>query len=321
MRKILFPILFATIAIFFGFGLLEATTRLLVDNGMQYDLEMWKYARSTKMISENPKIGHIHRPNVTAYAMGVDIHTNSGGFRDREFLIKKKPEVERILMIGDSLTFGWGVTVDNTTAKKLEKILLSNERKVEVINAGIGNTNTTMQVENFLTSHKKYQPDTIILNYFINDAEPVPIYTAPSFLVKHSYAYHFLKGRIDIFLRKFSDTRQDWKQYYHNLYEKEGYWIKTSKAIRNLALYCHKHGIDLKVVNYPVIRELNPYPFHRITDIVRKVADENSIEFLDLYASIKEQKENTLWVTVLDPHPNAKANAIYASAIAHWLQK
>ena len=320
MRRVLFPLLFAFTTCLIIFGTFEVVARLIIDDGLQYDLEMWKYARSAKKISEDPKIGHVHQPGARVHAMGVQIDINSDGFRDREFSIKKTPGTTRIMMLGDSLAFGWGVAAEDTTAKKLEKILLSNGRKIEVINTGIGNTNTSMQVANFLSHHKKYQPDVILLNYFINDAEMTPIHTHPGFFVKHSYALHFLKGRFDILLRKFSNTRQDWRQYYLNLYETQGYWIEAKNAIADLVLYCRANGIELRLVNYPVIRELNPYPFSEITKKIKSVADENSLEFLDLYMSIKDQEENTLWVTPLDPHPNAIADAIYANAIATWLE-
>ncbi len=43
-------------------GGVELYVRFVEDDGMQFDLEMWKYAKSVKRISENPRIGHEHRP-------------------------------------------------------------------------------------------------------------------------------------------------------------------------------------------------------------------------------------------------------------------
>ena len=63
----------------------EVLTRLVVDDGMQYDLEMWKYARDVKQISADPLIAHEHAPDRRARLMGVDFRTNSKGLRDREF--------------------------------------------------------------------------------------------------------------------------------------------------------------------------------------------------------------------------------------------
>ena len=39
--------------------IIEIFSRLILDNGMHYHLEMWKYAVRLKQISENPKLGHV----------------------------------------------------------------------------------------------------------------------------------------------------------------------------------------------------------------------------------------------------------------------
>ena len=57
--------------------LLEIGVRLVVDDGTNLDLEMWKYAHRIKQRSANPLIGHEHRPYAHAHLMGVDVATNS----------------------------------------------------------------------------------------------------------------------------------------------------------------------------------------------------------------------------------------------------
>ena len=73
----------------------------IADNGMQFDLEMWKYARDVKVVSPDPLIGHEHGPDRKAHLMGVDVETNSKGQRDREIPYERTPGVLRIAMIGD----------------------------------------------------------------------------------------------------------------------------------------------------------------------------------------------------------------------------
>src|SRR3989344_5337015 len=53
----------------------------------------------------------------------ISINTNSLGYRDYEFTIKKPEDINRILVIGDSTTYGFGVEIDETYAKVLEKYL------------------------------------------------------------------------------------------------------------------------------------------------------------------------------------------------------
>ena len=49
----------------------EALTRLVLDDGMLYELEMWKYAREVKMRDTRPDFGHRHRPQAQARLMAM----------------------------------------------------------------------------------------------------------------------------------------------------------------------------------------------------------------------------------------------------------
>src|SRR5262249_49115553 len=83
------------------------------------------------------------------------------------------------LMLGDSFTEGWGVPFGKTFSKRVERLYASRGIRAEVINAGVGNYNTVMEVNYFLSEGYKYQPDIVVLNYIPNDAEPMPRHTAP----------------------------------------------------------------------------------------------------------------------------------------------
>ena len=87
----------------------EGYVRAFVDNGMQIDLEMFKYARDVKVISSDPVIGHLHGPNRKAFLMGVDVATNLSGPCDREIHHGRTPGTLRVVMLGDLVTLGWGV--------------------------------------------------------------------------------------------------------------------------------------------------------------------------------------------------------------------
>src|SRR5262245_41757956 len=97
-RRRAFDLLAVLVSIVFTAISLELLTRLVADDGMQFDLEMWKYARDVKQVSSNPLIAHEHAPNRSARLMGVDFRTNSKGLRDREFDYARTPGKLRILM-------------------------------------------------------------------------------------------------------------------------------------------------------------------------------------------------------------------------------
>src|SRR5262245_53690355 len=113
-----------------------------------YDIEMSRYANEIKAASPNPLIGHVHRPNADAYLMGTAVKINSDGLRDREYPVERTAS-RRILFLGDSLTFGWGVEKAKTFEESLET-KLNETRPTEIINLGTGNYNTEQEVNFFL---------------------------------------------------------------------------------------------------------------------------------------------------------------------------
>ena len=60
---------------------------------------------------------------------------NSLGFRDQEYLLPKRNKF-RIIVIGDSFTFGWGVNIQDTWVKHLEKKFKKENPEVEILNLG-----------------------------------------------------------------------------------------------------------------------------------------------------------------------------------------
>ena len=203
-------------------GALEVATRLLFDrNGMHYGIEMWKYAKTLKRPSENWDIGHEHVPGGEAFLMGVPVVINSLGLREREYSPDKDRDVYRILVLGDSMTFGWGARAEDTYAKRLERMLngtnaYPDRRRFEVINAGVGNYNTAQEVAYFKSRGIQLDPDMVILGFYLNDAEPTPRANA-GFLSRHSYLYVVATSFWDAIERRRGD-RQGYREYYLDLY-------------------------------------------------------------------------------------------------------
>lgn len=106
---------------------------------------------------------------------GVDIpiNINSLGFRGDEVAAKPTPGVPRILMIGDSITWGDYVRDEETyvrqTAGALETAL---GHRVDVINAGVGDTGSEEQIDILEESGLQLKPDVVVLEFYLNDSRP-----------------------------------------------------------------------------------------------------------------------------------------------------
>jgi lysophospholipase L1-like esterase len=108
------------------------------------------------------------KPNQNCYTK-VDhkpVHVNSHSTRGPEFQTAKPANTIRILSLGDSKTFGWGLTEAETYSGLIEKMLqqqAGNGKHVEVINAGV-NAWSYAQMHAYLREFGlKYQPDIVIL--------------------------------------------------------------------------------------------------------------------------------------------------------------
>ena len=290
---------------------LEGLTRLFLDDGMLYELEMWKYAREVKVRDMQPDLGHRHRPGAEARLMGVDVRTDSRGFRsagiDTGIPTRAGDGVARIAFVGDSITMGWGVAERETFTRQVTAQLSAAGRKVDGFNLGVGNYNTLQELTLFRDAGAAMKPDIIVLAYFINDAEPIPAYPEKAWLTEHSAAWVVLTYRFDLLLRQFGEA-PDWKRYYRDLYgDDTAGWKQTRKALAGFAATARDLDAQLVVFHVPEVRELAPYPFADVTAKVRAQVEGLGVPFVDLLPAVQDLEPSTLWVTVPDPHPNARA--------------
>ena len=302
--------------------ILEVFCRVRLDDGMRFEFEMWRYAREVKESRPDPRLPFVHRPHGRARVMGAEVVTNSIGLRaDREIAAPKDPSTTRILMLGDSVTFGFGVAQHETTSAQLESLLNGSGRRVEVLNAGVGNYNTAMQVEAYLQRQRSLGPDLVVLNFFVNDAEPTPV-PRGNFLTRSSLAAVYFNNRVDSVAR-WSNGAPGWEQYYSDLFKDDAPgWQAAKQSITALEQACDEDGRRLAIVNYPDLHQTNPYPLTAITDRVQQLASELGLPFLDLTPEVTGQNQAALlWVNGGDPHPNAATHEKYARRIAEWLKQ
>jgi lysophospholipase L1-like esterase len=296
----------------------EGVLRLYLARNIFYDVEMSRYALTLKVDSPNPLIGHHHRPNAEARLMGVTIRTNGDGFRDDELAVART-DSRRIIFLGDSLTLGWGVEKEDTFEQRLEQAL-SETRPTEVINLGVGNYNTTQEVQLFLEKGLRYDPDLVVLFYFINDAEPVPQRSRFPGLGR-TRVVTFFWSRIKALISNLSDA-PGYREFYSDLY-RDGSpgWQRSREALVQLRDASREHGFDLRMVLLPELHELDPYAFEREYALVADSARELGIPVLDLAPRFRGEDPQSLWVSRDDAHPNARAHALIADYTRDFLSE
>ncbi len=94
---------------------------------------------------------------------------NSLGLRDDEMSVEKPAGTLRVLVLGDSVTFGVGVHRDKAFPNQLER-LMRPFGNVEVINAGVPGYTAYNELQYYLTEGRKLEPDIVVLGFCMNDA-------------------------------------------------------------------------------------------------------------------------------------------------------
>lgn len=280
-------------------------------DGKNYDIEMWKYSRELKRIATNPKIGHEHIPSKSAKLQNIDISINSLGMRGAE----PKTAETKVLFLGSSITFGWGVAGDKIYPELIKANLEANGKSVEVYNAGVGNYNSSREIEAFFDKFQDLRPNIIVLNSFIRDAELIPV-PKRNWLLENSQLAVTLWSRMEQMKRKFG-VEKSFEQHYKDIYadDYQG-WIDMQNAYARLAEYAKANHVRVIVTMIPDIHNLVNYPFGFIHAKIKDLALKNGFEFIDFYDSFKGiENQETIWAMPGDPHPNEYGHKLMADQL------
>jgi lysophospholipase L1-like esterase len=103
---------------------------------------------------------------------GVPVHINRLELRDpREYELKKGPRTFRILVLGDSVTFGHGSIYEHTYPYLVEQRLKAWRPDVDwqVWNAAVPGYNTRQELAQLVEIGDRIQPDLVVVGFFDND--------------------------------------------------------------------------------------------------------------------------------------------------------
>ncbi|MDA8640721.1 hypothetical protein N9L64_06800 [Flavobacteriaceae bacterium] len=293
--KIIKIVLYQVFILIVSVFLIEGLIRLINSDMKNYDIEMWRYANELKI--QDPVLGHNHVSDKTAILQGVEIKLNSKGMRSDEYDVNDK----KILFLGSSISLGWGVEQKDSYPGIIQTKLSSDSLNYSVLNGSIGNYNTFRYVNNFISNQIDISPELIVINFFINDAETLPIGN-PNWLIKNSQLFATLK----MTLKKLSSKSGfDLKSYYRNLYTDENpSFIEMKESLNKLSEYSIKTNTKILLTVIPDIHFLEDYPFETIHEKMKTLSTELGFEYHDLLPSLKNISFEELQIISGDSHPN-----------------
>jgi len=354
-----------SLIVFLSFILfLEVGTRLYVQKESESELPgKTSVCPRTVIMAPYPKYGiNFYAPNqdfidtLISY-LKYHVTINSFGFRGRNFTKEKPRNTVRIMLLGDSFTYGVGVDNEQTLAWQMEEMLKKKnpEKEYEVINAGRTGAYLESEISLFKQYAEQFHPDILILAYCYNDIADIVYF---DLYQSKLYELSWNEGEVDNnrFINWVSQKARG-SSFYNFLLEKkaeriaqrefkfsrnragilqiakkiepikkgEDKYIETAVKMYEEQLvefrdYLAKKDIKFMLIIFPVRLkdEEIKRPFHRE---LYNFAVKNGISALDLRESwLADKSDIYLLFLKLDEHPNGEAFRITAEELIKKLE-
>ena len=162
IRGILINLSLILVSILFTLFLSEIALRLLGFKPMYVSPErdrFWKYDSVLGWAHEPGQEGTFETPQFRTH-----VRINENGLRDRPHSYEPQNNMQRILVLGDSFAWGYGVEESERFSQLLEESL-----DIEVINAGVSGYSTDQELLWYQREGIKYETDLVLLVVAGND--------------------------------------------------------------------------------------------------------------------------------------------------------
>lgn len=252
---------------------------------------------------------------------------NSDGLRDRDYTVEKAADTYRIVAVGDSITYGFSIPLEDTYVKQLEDLLNAGdmERQYEVINLGIGGYNTSQELHRYQSKGRKYQPDLILIGYALNDIEPPStVLAVVKWLEERENRWYYRSKLTKWFLDRLEAPPIDaaggpgGPVLAHEDPEK---WHVVKKAFGNFARIGKEDGVPVVLVIFPLLEDLDDYRYRPLHAKVSGEATRQGLLVLDLLEDFRGHETGEMRRVQSDVwHPSPEGHAVAAEAIHDFLQ-
>lgn len=280
------------------------------------------------------------------------LRTNKHGFRGKGVSRVKEPGTLRVMGLGDSYAFGWGVGDDETYLSLVEDSLnrcFNGSKRVEALNLGVFGYNAWMEVSLLEQAGLAFEPDVVLIQYNLNDGLLPNFLTDPPDVTRLDRLYLFnwpelIRGGVQMAIAKAAQPRMvivDYRNVEDGPALGDGQEVPERlrhhigmeairRAYERLSQICHSRGIKVFAViptdnsfSYQPDADRDPHFDH-----FRRLCREVDIPVIDTFPEdhrlvCSQGLKND--VMFLDPprdwHPTPMRHNVYAQAILPPLAK
>ena len=270
---------------------------------------------------------------------GHEIQPNALGFRERAFESPKPTGMFRVMVAGDSLTWGAGLPVEKRYSNLLEDQLelMFPDVAIEVLNFGLRGASTVRERDVLRTHIDDVDPDLVVVGFCIND----PQQESQSYAVElerfrrlfetlHDLGKvglprtsGFLRDRLDRGLRNVGLV-PSWPEALDRTYvENSTAWRDFEAAIEDIKSMSDARGLPAPIF-VPLLQGSGDFnhPDAFLEHVLKwsrqaaSAARREGFTVVSLEKAFRSQGHRDRSVNSWDDHPSAECNEIYARSIS-----
>ncbi|MBK6941679.1 MAG: hypothetical protein IPH13_16005 [Planctomycetes bacterium] len=265
-----------------------------------------------------------------AFMQRVAPQLNADGFRDDPFDRPRTDGERRVLVVGDSFAFGFGIDERARTFPAALEAELSVTHSVDVFNAGVPGADTRRELDVLASTLDRVDPDLVLLAWYVNDAESnerkqeyvqqsrlVPLVS--DVLLRYSALWRRLEPAL-VALCVRSGAKASYLEHLRRLYDAPSGagWTQREEFQAFLA---RAKGDERKVavLLFPLVEDFDAYPMTEVHALIRATCVEASVPCFDVLDALRHESASTLQTSALDHHLNATGCALAARAVSAFI--
>lgn len=298
----------------------------------------------------DPILGWKGNPNLVLYdGMGqapenLVYATNAAGYNDREWPAQQpRGAGKRIVVLGDSFTYGFNVHFGEAFPRQLELLLGEG---MQVLSLGLPGYSTDQELLQLQDEVFSLRPDLVLVGFFMDDifnngaiATHDGKYPKPYFdlhggeltlknvpvpnLWSNSALLRFLKERFYRLRTKFHVDqrwrRTDWMSVFDTSFAESEQWRVTLALLARMNALCVQQNVRFAIVVIPVVDQITDPRLRSYEKVLRAFSRRENIHILDLLPYFENRVDGSFLAN--DRHWSARGHRIAAQSIAAFLSQ